>query len=129
MTRSGQEYPEGLRDGREVRLDGQRVEDVTAPPAFRATAASFAGLLDLADHPVHRPVLVRGGVRRAGAVPRSYEDLVARRRAFRTTAETAGCRAALLTGAAFAALAALLSVRPHLPARAAAPKDRVPDPY
>ncbi|MFE7512709.1 4-hydroxyphenylacetate 3-hydroxylase family protein [Streptomyces sp. NPDC057540] len=86
MTRSGQEYLEGLRDGREVWLDGERVEDVTTHPAFRASAASFAGLYDLADDPVHRPVLVRDGVRRAGAVPHSYEDLVARRRAFRTTA-------------------------------------------
>ncbi|WP_328942468.1 4-hydroxyphenylacetate 3-monooxygenase [Streptomyces sp. NBC_00250] len=86
MTRSGQEYLEGLRDGREIWLDGERVEDVTAHPAFRSTAASFAGLYDLADDPVHRPVLVQGGVRRAYAVPRSYEDLVARRRAFRTTA-------------------------------------------
>ncbi|MFC9703982.1 4-hydroxyphenylacetate 3-hydroxylase family protein [Streptomyces sp. NPDC056943] len=87
MTRSGQEYLEALRDGREVWLDGERVKDVTAHPAFRATAASFAGLYDLADDPVHHPVLVQGGVRRAYAVPRSYEDLVARRRAFRTTAE------------------------------------------
>ncbi|MER5309137.1 4-hydroxyphenylacetate 3-hydroxylase N-terminal domain-containing protein [Streptomyces sp. NPDC002773] len=87
MTRSGQEYLEGLRDGREIWLDGERVKDVTAHPAFRATAASFAGLYDLADDPVHHPVLVQGGVRRAYAVPRSYEDLVARRRAFRTTAE------------------------------------------
>ncbi|MFD3532916.1 4-hydroxyphenylacetate 3-hydroxylase family protein [Streptomyces sp. NPDC058664] len=87
MTRSGQEYLEGLRDGREVWLDGERVKDVTVHPAFRATAASFAGLYDLADDPVHHPVLVQGGVRRAYAVPRSYEDLVARRRAFRTTAE------------------------------------------
>ncbi|MFE2558454.1 4-hydroxyphenylacetate 3-monooxygenase [Streptomyces sp. NBC_00090] len=87
MTRSGQEYLEALRDGREIWLDGERVKDVTAHPAFRASAASFAGLYDLADDPVHHPVLVQGGVRRAYAVPRSYEDLVARRRAFRTTAE------------------------------------------
>ncbi|MFE0650596.1 4-hydroxyphenylacetate 3-hydroxylase family protein [Streptomyces sp. NPDC059534] len=87
MTRSGQEYLEGLRDGRAVWLDGERVEDVTTHPAFRSSAASFAGLYDLADDPVHHPVLVRDGVRRAYAVPRSYEDLVARRRAFRTTAE------------------------------------------
>ncbi|APE24000.1 MULTISPECIES: 4-hydroxyphenylacetate 3-hydroxylase family protein [Streptomyces] len=86
MTRSGQEYLEGLRDGRAVWIDGERVEDVTAHPAFRSTAASFAGLFDLADDPVHHPVLVRDGVRRVHEVPRSYEDLVARRRAFRTTA-------------------------------------------
>lgn len=43
--------------------------------------------------------------------------------AARATAETAGFRAALLTGAALAALAALLSVRLHLPERAPAPED------
>ncbi|WP_308080062.1 MFS transporter [Streptomyces sp. NK15101] len=44
-------------------------------------------------------------------------------------AETAGFRAALLTGAAFAALAALLSVRLHARERSTAPADRLPDPY
>ncbi|WP_329621087.1 MFS transporter [Streptomyces sp. NBC_01255] len=49
--------------------------------------------------------------------------------AARAVAETAGFRAALLTGAAFAALAALLSVRLHLPEPAPSRKDaRVPDP-
>ncbi|MET9676610.1 MFS transporter [Streptomyces sp. NPDC006482] len=43
--------------------------------------------------------------------------------ATRAAAETAGFRAALLTGAAFAALAALLSVRLHLPERAPAPEE------
>lgn len=43
--------------------------------------------------------------------------------AARAVAETAGFRAALLTGAAFAALAALLSVRLHLPEPAPSPED------
>ncbi|MGW9038889.1 MFS transporter, partial [Streptomyces sp. NPDC055721] len=43
--------------------------------------------------------------------------------AARAAAETAGFRAALLTGAAFAALAALLSVRLHLPEPAPSPRD------
>ncbi|MFI8520445.1 4-hydroxyphenylacetate 3-hydroxylase family protein [Streptomyces sp. NPDC085481] len=87
MTRSGQEYLEALRDGREVWLDGERVKDVTAHPAFRATAASFARLYDLSADPALRPVLLKGGVHRAYAVPRSYEDLVARRRAYKLWAE------------------------------------------
>ncbi|MFF9911543.1 4-hydroxyphenylacetate 3-hydroxylase family protein [Streptomyces sp. NPDC013457] len=87
MTRSGQEYLEALRDGREVWLDGERVKDVTAHPAFRATAGSFAGLFDLARDSPHAPDLVSGGVHRAYAVPRSYEDLVARRRAYKVWAE------------------------------------------
>jgi 4-hydroxyphenylacetate 3-monooxygenase len=87
VTRSGQEYLEALRDGREVWLDGERVKDVTAHPAFRATAGSFAGLYDLAHDSPRTPALVAGGVHRAYAVPRSYEDLVARRRAYKVWAE------------------------------------------
>ncbi|MFI8827893.1 4-hydroxyphenylacetate 3-hydroxylase family protein [Streptomyces sp. NPDC053431] len=87
MTRSGQEYLEALRDGREIWLDGERVKDVTTHPGFRSSAASFARLLDLAAEPALRPVLLRGGVHRAYAVPRSYEDLVARRRAYKVWAE------------------------------------------
>ncbi|MFG3348215.1 4-hydroxyphenylacetate 3-hydroxylase family protein [Streptomyces sp. NPDC048018] len=87
MTRSGQEYLEALRDGREIWLDGERVKDVTAHPAFRSAAASFARLLDLAADPALRPVLRKDGAHRAYAVPRSYEDLVARRRAYKVGAE------------------------------------------
>ncbi|MEU8523889.1 4-hydroxyphenylacetate 3-hydroxylase N-terminal domain-containing protein [Streptomyces sp. NBC_01216] len=87
MTRSGQEYLEALRDGREIWLDGERIKDVTTHPAFGATAASFAGLFDLARDSPHSSALLRDGVHRAYAVPRSYEDLVARRRAYKVWAE------------------------------------------
>ncbi|MEU9981102.1 4-hydroxyphenylacetate 3-hydroxylase N-terminal domain-containing protein [Streptomyces sp. NPDC050856] len=87
MTRSGQEYLASLRDGREIWLDGERVADVTRHPAFRNTAASLAGLYDLAHDSEHSAVLTRGGVHRAYAVPRSYEDLVARREAYKVWAE------------------------------------------
>jgi aromatic ring hydroxylase len=36
MTRSGDEYVRGLRDGRTVLLNGERVADVTMHPAFAA---------------------------------------------------------------------------------------------
>jgi hypothetical protein len=36
MTRSGDDYVRGLRDGRTVRLDGERVVDVTKHRAFAA---------------------------------------------------------------------------------------------
>jgi len=29
MIRTGEEYRDGLRDGREIRIDGERVADVT----------------------------------------------------------------------------------------------------
>ncbi|MFI8913662.1 MFS transporter [Streptomyces sp. NPDC053513] len=81
------------------------------------TSQQFGSVLGLA-------VLVAVATSRTGDALRTAAGDTAR-----AAAETAGFRAALLTGAAFAALAALLSVRPHLPARTAPPKDRVPDPY
>ncbi len=87
MTRSGQDYLQSLRDGREIWLDGERVDDVTGHRAFRNTAASLAHLYDLAHDSEHTPVLTRDGVHRAYLVPRSYDDLVARRAAHKVWAE------------------------------------------
>ncbi|WP_328536595.1 4-hydroxyphenylacetate 3-hydroxylase family protein [Streptomyces sp. NBC_00344] len=87
MTRSGQEYIESLRDGREVWIDGERVKDVTAHPAFRNTAASIAGLYDLAHDSAHSAELTHEGVHRAYLIPRSHQDLVARRTAYKVWAE------------------------------------------
>ena len=41
---NGKEYLESLRDGREVYIYGERVEDVTTHPAFRNAARSIAQL-------------------------------------------------------------------------------------
>jgi len=43
---NGKEYLESLRDGREVYIYGERVEDVTTHPAFRNTARMTARLFD-----------------------------------------------------------------------------------
>ncbi|MGC1249391.1 MAG: 4-hydroxyphenylacetate 3-hydroxylase N-terminal domain-containing protein, partial [Xanthobacteraceae bacterium] len=43
---TGKEYLESLRDGREVYVYGERVEDVTTHPAFRNAARSIARLYD-----------------------------------------------------------------------------------
>ncbi|GGP87040.1 hypothetical protein GCM10010249_00190 [Streptomyces roseolilacinus] len=72
MTRSGQEHPRSLRDGRETRLGGERAEDVTGHPALRGTAASPAPLDDPAQASGHAAVLPRDGVHRAHPAPRSY---------------------------------------------------------
>ncbi|MEU5159752.1 4-hydroxyphenylacetate 3-hydroxylase N-terminal domain-containing protein [Streptomyces sp. NPDC020875] len=87
MIRSGRHYLDALDDGREIWLDGERVKDVTTHPAFRATAASLAGLYDLAHDPAHREVLGADGVHRAFVVPRTHADLVARRQAYKVWAE------------------------------------------
>jgi aromatic ring hydroxylase len=48
---NGAEYLESLRDGREVYIYGERVEDVTTHPAFRNTARMTARLFDALHDP------------------------------------------------------------------------------
>ena len=49
--RTGAEYREGLRDGREFWLDGERVEDVTTDPRLSTVVDSIAELYDLQHEP------------------------------------------------------------------------------
>jgi len=55
---TGAEYLESLRDGREVYIDGERVDDVTTHPAFRNAARSVARLYDALHDPEQRETLV-----------------------------------------------------------------------
>jgi len=48
MIRTGEEYRAGLRDGREIWIDGERVGDVTAHPAFRPIVDAKARMYDMA---------------------------------------------------------------------------------
>ena len=45
--RTGAEYLQALRDGREVYLDGRRVADVTSEPGLARVAHTFARMYDL----------------------------------------------------------------------------------
>ncbi|WP_424187696.1 4-hydroxyphenylacetate 3-hydroxylase family protein [Actinokineospora sp. G85] len=88
MTRTGAHYLESLRDGRQVWLDGELVKDVTRHPAFRNTARSIADLYDLTtDSAAAKVLLTQDGIHRAYSIPRTYDDLVARRKAFKTWSE------------------------------------------
>ena len=49
--RTGAEYLRSLKDGRRVFVDGERVKDITAHPAFREAARSIANLYDIAAAP------------------------------------------------------------------------------
>ena len=51
---TGKRYIESLRDGREVWLDGKRVEDVTTHPAFRDMVKSLADVYDLQNSDEYR---------------------------------------------------------------------------
>ncbi len=93
MTRCGEEYVRGLRDGRTVLLNGERVPDVTTHPAFAAGIRSIAGLYDLAADPANRELMSypspRDGrpVNKSWLVPRSRDDLATRRHAIKFWAD------------------------------------------
>jgi 4-hydroxyphenylacetate 3-monooxygenase len=83
--RTGAEVLQSLRDGRQLFIDGERVEDVTADIRFAAAARSLAELYDMQ----HDPALIDRMTFRSPASgervglsfiePRSIEDLVRRR--------------------------------------------------
>ena len=93
MTRSGDEYIRGLRDGRTVMLNGERVADVTTHPAFAAGIRTVARLYDLAHDPANRASMTypspRDGrpINKSWLVPRTLDDLAARRRAIKFLAD------------------------------------------
>jgi 4-hydroxyphenylacetate 3-monooxygenase len=93
-VKTGADHLAALRDGRDVRLDGRRVADVTTDRAFRGAVASAAALYDAQAAPgaVERLTyeIPGGGGRRANRAwqaPRDYADLVHRRRALEEWAE------------------------------------------
>lgn len=93
MTRSGADYIEGLKDGRGVYIDGERVEDVATHPAFSDAVRSVANLYDLARAPETTDVLTYPSpttgepVNVSFMIPRSAEDLTRRRIGLRRWSE------------------------------------------
>ena len=57
MIRTGDEYRHSLRDGREVWMNGERVDDVTTHPAFRPIVDVRARIYDMAHEDAHRETL------------------------------------------------------------------------
>lgn len=93
MTRTGEEYLDGLRDGRRVYLDGRRVPDVTTHPAFRGATRSIARTYDLVNAPDNRDLLTFSPpghdtpANQSFMIPRCAADLTARRRALKRLSE------------------------------------------
>ena len=83
--RTGAEYLRSLKDGRQIFLDGERVDDVTRHPALREAARSIARLYDIAAAPALRDTMTfpspKTGqpVLRAYQIPKTHADLRARR--------------------------------------------------
>jgi 4-hydroxyphenylacetate 3-monooxygenase len=48
MLRTGQQYKDGLKDGREIWIDGERVKDPTTHPAFKPIVDVKARMYDIA---------------------------------------------------------------------------------
>ena len=83
---TGAEYLASLRDGREVYIYGERVEDVTTHPAFRNAARSVARLYDALNDPKSKDVLTAptdtgsgGYTHKFFKVARSREDVIGQR--------------------------------------------------
>jgi 4-hydroxyphenylacetate 3-monooxygenase len=83
---TGQEYLESLRDGREVYIYGERVDDVTTHPAFRNAARTIARLYDALHDPKQKDVLTCPTDTGAGTithrffrVAHSRDDLIGQR--------------------------------------------------
>src|SRR5688572_27549620 len=83
--RTGVDYLKSLNDGRQVFVEGERVKDVSAHPAFREAARSVARLYDIAADPANRELMTftspKTGkpVWRAYQIPHTHADLRARR--------------------------------------------------
>jgi 4-hydroxyphenylacetate 3-monooxygenase len=95
-VRDGAAYLAGLRDNREIWIDGERVRDVTAEPRLGRGAQAIAALYDLQTRPdlidqmTYRSPTSGERVGLSFLEPRSVDDLVRRREMFRRWAEY-GC--------------------------------------
>lgn len=85
--RSGEQYLEGLRDDRDVWMNGERVKDVTTHPGLGRGAKTLAGFLDRQHDPKYQDRITyvdADGVRCATSflIPKSKEDIERRGAAF-----------------------------------------------
>jgi len=96
MIRDAKQYIESLRDGREVYMYGERVEDVTTHPSLRK--AIDHGALDyelqkkseLRDLLIIRSPTTGAQIRRYFQIPRDSEDLLKRQELIETTTRHSG---------------------------------------
>ena len=87
MAKTGAEHLKSLQDGREVYLNGKKIDDVTTHPAFRNAVAAAASLYDFQSDPAHIDYMTFESptsgerVNRCWQLTKSYDELVTRRRA------------------------------------------------
>ena len=91
---TGEQFLDGLRDGREVWLEGERVEDVTTHPKLTRMAHTLAGIYDLQHSPeLHERMAFTSPtsgepVALSYLVPETQDDLLRRRGALEIVAES-----------------------------------------
>lgn len=94
MIRTGQEYRESIRDGREVYINGEKVKDVTIHPMFKPLVDIRARIYDMAHDPDTRKVMTyeEDGERHAigNKLPHTQDDWWQKRRATDIVMEDAG---------------------------------------
>src|ERR687897_130382 len=96
MIRTGEEYRDSIRDGREVWMSGERVADVTTHPMFKPLVDTRARIYDMAHDDATREIMTTvdpdSGERFAVGLqlPRSREDWQAKRRAVDTVMDDIG---------------------------------------
>ncbi len=87
MIRTGKEYIDSIRDGRQVWMNGERVEDVPSHPSFKPLVEVRARIYDMAHEKRHQDVMSyleeETGERNAVALklPHTKPDWQAKRRA------------------------------------------------
>ncbi len=92
VCKTGAEHVRSLQDGRAVYIDGARVDDVTAHPAFRNAVRSAASLYDFQARPENLELMTflpEGASRRVNRcwyMPRTVEEMVRRRKAMQAWA-------------------------------------------
>ncbi len=91
QCKTGADHIRSLQDGRTVYIDGELAGDVTTHPAYRNAVASAARLYDYqSENPELMTFLPEGSTRRINRcwqAPRSYDELVQRRRALQAWAQ------------------------------------------
>ncbi len=94
MIRTGAEYKESIRDGREVYINGERVKDVTIHPAFQPLVEVRARIYDMQHEDATRDIMTvaqDGQINAVGnALPYNQADWWAKRRAIDTVMEDVG---------------------------------------
>src|SRR5215475_11622061 len=89
-TRTGRQYLDSLRDGRQMWIDGECVKDVTTDRRFAAAAHTMAELYEMQQDPALRDVLTyesptsRDRVGLSFIQPKTIDDLVKRRTMVKT---------------------------------------------